>query len=296
MKVNSFEIQEPIPECVDTHAIVMLRPWLDAGSVGTKTLARLEKRLGAKEVGKLAKPGTFFDFTRYRPTTRNIDNQRVLTIPNSSFSFVSREESPDLLFVHLMEPHTFAEEYIDSVVEVLKIFDVKRYCRIGAMYNAVPHTRPLWLTGSLGGEPLHGISGVSSSSRNTYQGPTSILNLITEETEKLGIETMSLMIHLPQYIELEEDQNGIATMLNVLSELYNLPKDLSDVDRGRRQYDEIAGEVERNPALQALVKRLEIYYDSRATDYQEATNPDTQLSPEVEQFLENLGRNADDKT
>ena len=296
MKINSFEILEPLPNSEKLHAIVMLRPWLDAGSVGTKTLNLMEKRLGATEIGKLTKPGTFFDFTRYRPTTRNIDNRRVLKIPNTSISFAAGQESPeDFLFVHLLEPHAFAEEYIESVVEVLKTLGVKRYCRIGAMYNAVPHTRPLWVTGSLDGNPLEGIPGVSAMRRSTYQGPTSILNLITEATEKSGIETMSLMIHLPQYIELEEDYNGISRMLEVLCNIYGLPYDLPDKERGHRQYDEITSEVERNPALQSLVKRLEIYYDSRDTESAETSPQDTQLSPEVEQFLENLGKDIQDK-
>ena len=296
MKINAFEMLEPLPNSDDLHAIVMVRPWLDAGNVGTKTLSRLEKRLGATEVGRLVKPGTFFDFTRYRPTTRNIDNRRVLKIPNSSISFVGRREEPDLLFLHLLEPHASSEEYIDSVVEVLKTLGVKRYCRIGAMYNAVPHTRPLWVTGSQSGKPLEGVPGVSFTRGSTYQGPTSILNLITEKTEKLGIETMSLMIHLPQYIELEEDHNGISRMLDILCNIYHLPEDLPDKERGRRQYDEISGEVERNPALQALVKRLEIYYDSRDTDSGETFGKDAQLSPEIEQFLEDLGKDIQDKS
>ena len=57
---------------------------------------------------------------------------------------------PDLLFLHLMEPHAFAETYIKSLADLLKAFDVKRYCRISGMYNAVPHTRPLKVTGSPG--------------------------------------------------------------------------------------------------------------------------------------------------
>jgi hypothetical protein len=41
-----------------------------------------------------------------------------------------------------------AEAYIDSVVELFKTFGVKRYCLIGSMYEMVPYTRPLLVTGS----------------------------------------------------------------------------------------------------------------------------------------------------
>ena len=269
----------------------MLRPWLDAGNVGSLVLAKLEERLEAKELGKLAKPGNFFDFTRYRPMTSNVEGRRVLTLPNSNISYIHREDPPDFLLLHLLEPHAFAEEYIDSVVEVVKQFEVKRYCRIGAMYNAVPHTRPLRITGTLGGEPLKGIPGVTSFSRGSYQGPTSIMNLVSDGIEKLGVESMSLMVHLPQYLELEEDYSGSSRVMEVLSSIYDLPSDLSESERGERQYRELNSEVERNPSVKALVRRLEAYYDARESSREE--EEETPLSPEVQRFLQEMGRQFD---
>ena len=71
MRVGAFEISEPVPELHDPHALVMIRPWVDVGSVGTLTLARLERHFAAKDLAKLARPGNFFDFTR-KLQTRNI--------------------------------------------------------------------------------------------------------------------------------------------------------------------------------------------------------------------------------
>lgn len=62
MKVGAFELTEPLPELREPHALAMLRPWIDVGSVGSLALARLESHLQAQELGKLAKPGMFFDF------------------------------------------------------------------------------------------------------------------------------------------------------------------------------------------------------------------------------------------
>jgi hypothetical protein len=41
-----------------------------------------------------------------------------------------------------------AETYVDSVFHLLQSFGVKRYCLVGSMYDMVPHTRPLMVTGS----------------------------------------------------------------------------------------------------------------------------------------------------
>ena len=290
MRLQAFEIYEPAPKLRETHAIAMLRPWLDAGNVGTLSLGRLEEHFEAQEVGRLIKPGTFFDFTRYRPMTRTVDGRRTLTLPNSTITLIRPEDPPDFLLLHLMEPHAFAEEYIDSVVEVVKCFGVKRYCRIGGMYNAVPHTRPLRVTGTLAGEPLRGVAGVSTQ-RGSYQGPTSIMNLVSEATDKLGVESLSLMVHLPQYLELEEDHAGKARLLEVLSAIYGLPEEVAQTEMGEQQYREVSVAVDRNPAIKALVQRLESYYDSRTEWSQPEEAPS--LSPEIERFLQDMGEKLD---
>ena len=70
MILGEFELTEPLPDLHNTCAIVMLRPWIDVGRAATLVLTQLEQHLGAKELGRLARPGTYFDFTRYRPRTR----------------------------------------------------------------------------------------------------------------------------------------------------------------------------------------------------------------------------------
>src|SRR5574341_1254530 len=143
MRVGAFEVDEPIPELRDPHVISMLSPWLDAGSVGTLTLDVLERNFGARSIARLARPGNFFDFTRYRPTIQYKDGERVYRVPNCDLSYARSEQGQDLAFLHLLEPHAGAEEYIDSILELLKTIGTKRLCRIGAMWDAVPHTRPL---------------------------------------------------------------------------------------------------------------------------------------------------------
>jgi hypothetical protein len=53
----------------------------------------------------------------------------------------------DLLFLHLLEPHSLSEAYVDSVLLLFKALKVKKYCLLGSMYDVVPHTRPLIVNG-----------------------------------------------------------------------------------------------------------------------------------------------------
>jgi hypothetical protein len=273
----------------------MIRPWVDVGSVGTLTLNRLERFMGSKELGKLHRPGTFFDFTRYRPNMRFVDGARQVKIPNSTIRYATTENGPDYIFLHLLEPHSNGEDYTDSILEVVRYFGVKRYCRLGAMYDAVPHTRPLLVTGSLGSVEQKRSVPNFKLSQSTYQGPTTIMNLLSEGIEKDSIETINFMVHLPQYVQLEEDYAGTSRMIEVLSSVYdNIPPDLAPVRRGQRQYRELNASVDRNSELKTLIQQMEQYYDSQltaeaASSSTEESSPGPTLSPEIEAFLSELG-------
>ncbi len=297
MRIGAFELGEPVPELVDPHVFAMIRPWVDVGSVGTLTLNRLERYLGAKELGKLARPGTFFDFTRYRPTMRNVDGRREVKTPNSIIRYAKTENGPDYLFFHLLEPHSNGEDYTDSIMELVRHFNVKRYCRIGAMYDAVPHTRPLLVTGSLGDVPQIKQVANFKVRGSTYQGPTTIMNLLSEGVEASEIESINFMVHLPQYVQLEEDYAGTSRMIEVLSSVYEgIPGDLAPVRRGQRQYRELNSTVERNSELKDLIRQMEAYYDAQL-DSEETKGQEpaatTDLSPEIERFLSELGERLD---
>ena len=294
MRVSEFELTEPVPELRKPHVIASLRPWVDAGSVGTLTLARLERHLGAKDMGGLATPGRFFDFTRYRPTVYYTEGQRRMTIPNTFVRYALGEGDFDYLFVHILEPHAFAEEYIDSLAQLIDHLKVERYCRVGGMYDAVPHTRPILVSGTMDGEDMSHVPGVSQSRRSPYQGPTSIINLLSEKLSALGTENVTLMARLPQYIQLEEDHTGAASLLNIMCHLYNLPRELAVSRRGVRQYERVSSEMERNSGVKALVEQLEADYDARMeTAAREERSEETiPLAPSVEQFLRELGENG----
>lgn len=288
MRLGSFELSEPVPDIKGAHALAVLRPWVDVGSVASLTISWLEARFGAEELGKLARPGNFFDFTRYRPTIYLQQGRRQVAIPNTLVNYARREGGNDFLFLHLLEPHMFGEVYVDSVLRLLERFGVKRYCLLGGMYDMVPHTRPLLVTGrAVGTTAEHDLekAGVQPSD---YEGPTTIAFLISQRAPELGIETMSFIVHLPQYTRLDEDYTGKVRLMEVLGALYDLPMEEADVEKAERQRREISLAVDREPELKAIVAQLETYYEARTRGEKEEEMP--QLSPEVERFLREIDR------
>ncbi|MBI3930517.1 MAG: PAC2 family protein [Chloroflexi bacterium] len=288
MEIGAFELNEPLPKLKKPHALAMLQPWVDVGSVGSLTLSWLEAHFEAKGLARLAKPGDFFDFTRYRPTIYYQEGRRQVNVPNTYVTYGRRKTGNDFLFLHLLEPHSHGEVYVDSVLQLLERFGVKRYCLIGSMYDLVPHTRPLTVTGGgVGKKAQQDIErmGIESSS---YQGPTTFTYLIQQGAPDIGIETMSFIVHLPQYTQMEDDYMGVARLMEMLGPLYDVPRDESYIRKAEQQLEQISLALDKNPQLRAIVEELETRYEARANKRQEEETP--RLSPEIEKFLSEMER------
>lgn len=288
MRLGAFELNEPLPELKEPHALAMLRPWVDVGNVGSLTIPWLEQRFEAKELARLARPGSFFDFTRYRPTIYRREGRRHLSVPNTYITYGKQKTGNDFLFLHLLEPHMLGEVYVNSVVRLLSRFKIKRYCLIGSMYDFVPHTRPLLVTGSAVEKMLKRGLETAGAVSSDYQGPTTIVSLISQHIRDMGIETMSLIVHLPQYSQLDTDYMGTVRLMEVLCSLYNVPMDRAHIEKAKRQLEQINEAVEKNPQVKAIVRQLEAHYEARARKRKEEEMP--RLSPEVERFLREMER------
>ena len=305
MKVGDFEIDVPDPPLREPHCIAILKPWINVGNVGQIVLRRLGRMYAAERIGQLERPGKFYDFTRYRPEIRLRDGVRNVRVPNTVIRMARRAEAPDLLLLQLLEPHSFAEDFNDSIIEVLKLLKVTRYVQIGGMYDSVPHSRPLPVTGTARGwEPPSDFSGVKLRS-SRYQGPTSMSSQISERARtELELETLSLMVHLPLYLKLDDDYAGSARILTVLSDLYGFSRQLPEIEMAEKQYDQVTPAMNDNPALRDMVERFErdSDVDSSGGDPAEGPGEDSgesrgeiSLSPEIERFLSDVAQPDDDQ-
>ena len=300
MKVAAFEVADDLPELREPCALAMLTPWVNVGKVGRLVLGKVERHLGAKELGRLARPGEYFDFTRDRPVMRSVDGVRTLSIPNTIVNYAFDPAGPrDFIFLHIREPHARGEEYTEAVVELLQHFGVSEYCRIGGFYDAVPHTRPLLVTGTLSDEQKTLAGSLLSPRANTYQGPTSIVNLVAENLEAVGTPAGSLMVHVPQYAQLDEDHNATARVMEVLCAIYGFPTSLVDFTRGEQQYKYISSLVQNNSQVTRVIKQLEADYDKTSegqSDPPETTEEQVELAPEVESFLQQMGQRLEENS
>ena len=282
MKIGLFEFNEPIPDIKESHVLAVLRPWIDVGGVGTLSLSRLERHLRAKEIGRLESPGRFYDFTRYRPRSLMNEGKREFNVPNTIIRHAQMSEGPDLLLVHLLEPHLYGEEYVETMLEVFEYLGVKKYSLIGAMYDMVPHTRPLIVSGVGVGSSVDEENLYMNVKTSNYEGPTAITYLIGQSAAKKGLDTRIYVVHLPQYFQVEEDLSGTARLVEILCRLYNLPDRLIESDRGKDQYQSLQKRFEEESEVSSLLQRLEEKY---AQDNQASEISLGPLSQDIEEFL-----------
>jgi hypothetical protein len=285
-RVGPFELDDEIPELASPRLIVTLQPWIDIGSVGTMTLGFLEQAWNASQIGKLVRPGNFYDFSRYRPMLYRRAGERQVVVPNTYLHHAHDPHGHDWLFLHALEPHNRGEDFVDGLLALLRHLDVRDYALIGSMYAPVPHTRPPVVSGGSSNELMRERLQRLGARESNYEGPTTILATLPAQALTHEIATSSVIIQLPAYAQVERDYRGLLFLLELLSGFYGWQLELDqlrqEADRQLKAMEETAAE---NPQLQAMVLELERLYDSQSESTEDA---DASLSPELETFLKDV--------
>lgn len=263
MRIGGFELIDPVPELNEPYVLATLRPWIDVNNVGSLILKELERQFTAFELGRLARPGRFYDFTRYRPTIDIEGGINEMTVPNTTVHYARRQGQNDLVFINLLEPQANAEIYVDSVVRLLTTLKTSKYVLLGSMYDIVPHTRPLLVSGYGMGERALQDVRMAGAMPITYHGPSTFANLITKRAAESGIDATVFIVSLPQYVVMEEDHVGKIRLLEVLNMLYNIPIDQDDFEKAMRQRDLITEKLKDSPEITDILSQLENTYDMR---------------------------------
>jgi len=287
VEIGAFRLEDPVPETKGSILLLALQPWIDVGGVGTTALSFLEETWQARPLGYLTRPGHFYDFTRYRPMLHREGERRIVTLPNTYIRYAQDPGGGHWIFVHALEPHAHGEEFLESLVGVMEKLAVQCYGLIGSYYGPVPHTRPPILTGGAT-SPIWRERLKSAGVRESrYEGPTTILALLMEYAQAIGVEVISVLVQVPAYAQMERDYRGTWALLMALSRLFTLPLDLEGIrQEGEKQYAEIDSQARRDPRLQRWIEELERIYDAEAAQTEQAPK----LSPELERFLEELER------
>ena len=100
--------------------------------------------------------------------------------------------------------------------------------------------------------------------------------------KNLSVETMSLMVHIPLYIKLDDDFLATTRLLESLSHIYKFGADFPERKKGENQYIEIHKNLQNNNQVNEMIKQFENQSDGSDV---------IDLSPQIESFLKDLEDN-----
>ena len=282
-----LRIQE-MPDTKTDVLIMALAGWADAGEAATAALRYLSRHFKAKKFADLD-PEEFYDFSQTRPyTSLTKEGLRKTRWPANELLYSNDDGSGRGLMLFLgVEPSLKWRTYAESIIDLAQRCGVRTIVHVGALLDAVPHTRQVSLTGTSNRldrrQALEDL-GIHPSS---YQGPTGITSAVMDVCTKQDISFTSMWGHAPHYLHAAPNYVVSHALIKSLSNVLNINVALNELEEAAARYQqEIASAVIEDSQLSAYINKLEERYDSAEIAPGEMPRPD-EVVRDLEEFLKN---------
>ncbi|MEN3202444.1 MAG: PAC2 family protein [Atribacterota bacterium] len=240
--------------------------WMDGGSVSVGTIIYLRDKLGAQMLAQIEPydfyifnlPGSMEEVAQFRPYTL-IREGEVLEFRYPQNHFLCADERNLILFFG-KEPNIRWREYVDDIFLLVREFGVRRIFFVGSVSGLTPHTREPRVYCSVSEERLkkllpHGVRFTN------YEGPASIVTLMTVTAKTKGVEMINIVVEIPMYVQ-ATNPKGIRAALRVLLPLLDISLPLEDLDTLCDEFEQnIDKLVADRPDLAEQIRKLEENYD-----------------------------------
>ena len=163
--------------------VVAFGGWVDAGEAATGAMRYLARQLAATPLASID-PEDFCDFTQLRPIVRlTAEGERTIRWPRIAFwTWQPPDGGAGLLLFRGVEPQLRWRTYATLLLDVAARCGVQRIVSLGAVLEAVPHTRPPQVTGSSTDPAWQArleACGIRTR-RSRYEGPTGIATIVMD--------------------------------------------------------------------------------------------------------------------
>ena len=273
------------PERKLSTLLIAFSGWADAAEGATSAMKFLKRKLNASKFAEFD-PEEFYDFTQTRPTTtRTRDGKRHIHWPANEFFHLENPDTGDGIMVFTgVEPNLRWRSYSQGVARLAAEQGVETVVHVGALLDAVPHTRPVKLSGTATRPDLSEFLEGRDIRSSNYQGPTGISSSVMDACARQGLGYSSIWGHTPHYLQAAPNYRVAYSLLQTLTRLLHLPLDLEELRGAAAKFDdEVAKAVQADEQIGSYVSKLEGQYD-------ESVAASSILDPEdlvrdVERFL-----------
>lgn len=276
----------------DLHQPVMVfafAGWADAAESATYALKYLATQLGAKKFAEVD-PEEFYDFTQVRPhTSFEPDGTRLISWPaNDFYAWKSADGSADLVIFVGVEPGLRWRAFTNGILGVMRELNVVRAVQLGALLDAVPHTRQPRITGTASTPELQDLIKGVELRRSRYQGPTGISGVLMDVLRRSDVPSVSVWGHAPHYLQVSPNPKVSLRLVETVDRVLRLnvnvePLRSQGASFERRVAQALAGESD----VTEYVRKLEAQWDRDAGPAGDNSGP---LDPQeavqaMEEFL-----------
>ncbi|MEX0754054.1 MAG: PAC2 family protein [Actinomycetota bacterium] len=250
--------------------------WVDAAGAATAAAAHLA---GEGEFVARFDPDVLYDFRSRRPVLDIVDGRlHELTWPELVVRRVTLA-GRDILVLAGAEPDYRWRSIADAVLELCVRLGVSQWISIGAIPQAVPHTRP---TGLIATESQDGLlADGEQRTEGLLRVPAAALSVVEMTVAGSGIPTVGFFAQVPHYIGGEFTAATI-TLLDKLASHLDVPIDLGELadeaSSERSRLDELLAD---RPETKDYVAQLETVADD-----EERVPSGDEIAAEIERFLQ----------
>jgi proteasome assembly chaperone (PAC2) family protein len=277
------------PELRQPAFICAFRGWNDGGEAASLAAGYLRERWQAREFAHLD-PEEFYDFQVTRPTVRLEDGvSRVIDWPRGEFS-AATARGRDVVVFTAAEPNMHWKTFAGSVIGVAKDLASPLLLTFGAFLTDVPHTRSVPVVGSAQDEETASRLGIA---RSQYEGPTGIVGVLHDLSNRAGLPSVSLWAAVPHYLPAGANPKAALALIERATALLDVSVETEPLSRAAANWEEGVGRlVEQSEELQEYVSRLEAAADENARDSslrEEGVPSGDAIAAELERFLREQG-------
>ncbi len=273
------------PNLKSPPLICAFRGWNDGGSAASLAARHLIQQWQARVIAYLD-PEEFYDFQVTRPTVRLEEGvSRVIDWPRGEFA-AATVDGRDVVIFTAAEPNVRWKAFTEEVLGAVRELGCGMLVTLGAFLTDVPHSRDVPVVGSAADEETAARLGLT---RSQYQGPTGIVGVLHDASNRSGLPSVSLWAAVSHYLHAMPNPKAARALAERTSSLLELPLDTASLAEQEEGWLEGVTEfIAQNDELAEYVERLESAADQGGDQERLLEGPmpsGDSIAAELERFL-----------
>ena len=233
--------------------------WSDAGYAASSAIRYLIKNSQAKKIAKIDSDN-FINFSQTRPKVLMKNDKRHIQWPDSSFYGLKRpNHNNDLLIFLGHEPNFMWNDFFNIAYEYCQKQKIIASISLGALLAEVSHKDETKIFGNSNNPVLTKEIIFPLTNTNTYEGPTGMTGLFTNNLVTRNLPHGSIWANIPYYLNSITNPKATEAILKQLDIILNLELDLDEINKLSSKFNNyLEGILKSHPDITQINDKLEL--------------------------------------